>query len=296
MNLKKPAIALFFLGFAATGFAQDTETNTWMGKVFKADGLSTEWNEPLNQYNTDTKLAFALANDDKNLYVVIESLDPATTRNVLFGGITLNINTAGKKKQGVNLTFPFRNRPEMPKGGQPGDSLSVEHSAHNMPPMDMERGNLPQMPGGGIKVAGFKNIQDGVLPSGNEFGIESGMLVKPNQDLIYEIAIPLSELELSIDWKKAIAYNIKLNSAGKPNGEKGKGGPPGGGGRPGGGGGRSGGGGGMGGHGGGMGGGGMGGGMQGGPGGGGKRPPQGDGENASTKKSDFWIKYKLTKA
>lgn len=33
-------------------------------------------------FNSDTKLAFALGNDDKNLYLVVESLDEVTTGKV----------------------------------------------------------------------------------------------------------------------------------------------------------------------------------------------------------------------
>ncbi len=253
--------------------AQETETNMRMLKPFKADGISNEWNEPLNEFNSDTKLAFALANDDQNLYIVIESLDPETTMKVLSGGITLNINTTGKKKTGVELTFPLRERPPIPAEG---DKATVI-------PNDGKHEPDEKIMGKGIKVSGFKNIADGIVAPENNYGIQSGMVVKPNRDLIYELAIPLSQLQVDLNLKKPIAYNIKLNSfkrgAGKPGGmreggEHGKGG-------------------GMGGGRGGMGGGGkMGGG--GGGGRGGQRPS--GGENAVDQKSDFWIKYLLIKS
>jgi len=265
--------------------AQDIEENIRMVKPFKADGISNEWNEPLNQYNDATKLAFALANDDKNLYIIIESLDPQTTFRVLRGGITLNINTEGKKKDGLKLTFPLMERPPMPKEGE-------EHREHAVPAPD---GNTemhdPAAMNKGIHISGFKNIPDGELPAINQDGIETGMSIHPNRDLIYELSIPLAQLQVGLDLKKPLVYNIKINEPnksgfkreGKPGGE--------GAGR-----GRSGGRGGMGGGsmgGGGRGGMGGGGGRMGG-GGGGQRPQEG-GESAS-KSSDFWIKYKLVKA
>ena len=280
MNFKILSLSVFsimLVGFSVK--AQDVEENIRMVKPFKADGISSEWNEPLNQYNDATKLAFALANDDKNLYIIIESLDPQTTFSVLRGGITLNINTEGKKKDGMKLTFPLMDRPPMPKEG------------------DDHRDHAPLLPDGAtqdpvainksIRVSGFKNIADGELPAINQDGIETGMSIHPNRDLIYELSIPLAQLQVGLDLKKPLVYNIKINEPNK-SGFKREARPEGAGGGKG----RSGGRGGMGG--GGMGGGGRGGMGGGRMGGGGQRPSEG-GESGS-KSSDFWIKYKLVKA
>ncbi|KRT13294.1 hypothetical protein ASU31_25485 [Pedobacter ginsenosidimutans] len=282
MNFKILSLSVFSImsvGFSVK--AQDVEENIRMVKPFKADGISNEWNEPLNQYNDATKLAFALANDDKNLYIIIESLDPQTTFSVLRGGITLNINTEGKKKDGMKLTFPLMDRPPMPKEGD-------EHLEHT--PLSPDKDNELHDPAAmnkSIKVSGFKNIADGELPAMNQDGIETGMSIHPNRDLIYELSIPLAQLQVGLDLKKPLVYNIKINEPNK-SGFKREGRPEGAnGGR-----GRSGGRGGMGG--GGMGGGGRGGMGGGRMGGGGQRQSE-TGESAA-KSSDFWIRYKLVKA
>lgn len=276
MNFKILSLSVFSImlgGFSVK--AQDVEENIRMVKPFKADGISNEWNEPLNQYNDATKLAFALANDDKNLYIIIESLDPQTTFSVLRGGITLNINTEGKKKDGMKLTFPLMDKPPMSNEGEEHHDhvpLSPDGAIHD--PIAMNKS---------IRVSGFKNIPDGELAATTRDGIETGMSIHPNRDLIYELSIPLTQLKVGLDLKKPLVYNIKINQPnkstfkreGKPEGESG--------GR-----GRSGGRGGMGGGGrGGMGGGGR-------MGGGGQRPSEGG--ESSAKSSDFWIKYKLVKA
>jgi len=261
--------------------AQEVEEDVRMIKTFKADGISNEWDEPLNQYNDATKLAFALANDDKNLYIIIESLDPQTTFGILHGGITLNINTKGKKKDGVKLIFPLMERSPMPKDGE-----VAAVGNNNMPTHEqVERGHEQGIMNRSIKVLGFKNIVDGDLPVVNNYGIKTGMSIHPNRDLIYELSIPLSQLDVSLDLNKPIAYNIKLNQPNKPDFRK-QGMPEGGG--------RSGGRGGMGGGRMGSGGrGGMGGGKMG---GGGQRPSGAGMEGSDSRKSDFWIKYKLVKA
>lgn len=288
MNLKKILLLSPLFISARLLCAQEIETNIRMDKPFKADGISNEWNEPLNQYNDATKLAFALANDDKNLYIIIESLDPQTTFTVLRGGITLNINTEGKKKDGIKLKFPLMEMPPMPKEGDM-PSNGQEHNPNGHEEMMRD----PAAMNKSINVSGFKNIPDGDLPVDNQSGIATGMSIHPNKDLIYELSIPLAQLAVNLDMKKPLVYNIKINQPNKMAMHKE--GRSEGGGRSGGmsGGGGMGGRGGMGGGGrGGMGGGGRSGGMGGG-GRGGQRPAEG---GESSKSADFWIKYKLVKA
>ncbi|MGM9479330.1 hypothetical protein ACS5PU_23105 [Pedobacter sp. GSP4] len=278
MNPKKILLLSSLLVGAKLLSAQEIESNIRMEKPFKADGISNEWNEPLNQYNDATKLAFALANDDKNLYIIIESLDPQTTFAVLRGGITLNINIEGKKKDGMKLTFPLMERPPMPHAGE-------EHTEHT--PSTLERDNPlhdETAMNKCIRVSGFKNIADGELAADHQNGIETGLSIHPNKDLIYELSIPLEQLQVGLDMKKPLAYNIKINQPSKGSFKKEGMGEDSGrehsGGR------------------GGMGGGAMGrsgmgrGGRMGG--GGGQRPLNDAGP--SSKSSDFWIKYQLARA
>ncbi|MFC1225988.1 hypothetical protein ACFE6N_19455 [Pedobacter sp. BG31] len=282
MNLKQISLLIPLLISSSFLYAQDVEENMRMVKPFKADGISNEWNEPLSQYNDATRLAFALANDDQNLYIIIESLDPQTTFSVLSGGITLNINTAGKKKDGIQLTFPLMERPHEVKDV----NISPNHIAQ--PNIDMGMSHDPSTMNKSIRVSGFKNIVDGDLSAENQSGIETGMSIHPNKDLIYELRIPLAQLGVNVEAKKPLVYHIKINqpdrTAMHQSGRQEKGGRAGGfsGGK------------GMGGMSGGR------GGMGGGRSGGGMSRSRGQGPQESgriaTKQSDFWIKYKLVKA
>jgi len=283
MNLKKISLLIALLISSRLLYAQEVEENIRMVKPFKADGISNEWNEPLNQYNDATRLAFALANDDQNLYFIIESLDPQTTFSILSGGITLNINTAGKKKDGMKLTFPLMERPSVPKDIDASKDRYSQHTDEGMGMM-----HDPSTLNKSIRVSGFKNIADGDLPADNQTGIETGMSIHPNKDLIYELSIPLAQLGVNLDLKKPLVYNIKINQPNKTAMHKA--GKPEGGGRAGG---FSGSGKGMGGMGGGRGG--MSGGRPGGGMGGGRGQRPQEGGEFTTKPADFWIKYKLVK-
>ncbi|MBB6272688.1 hypothetical protein HDF26_003145 [Pedobacter cryoconitis] len=254
----------------------DADVNLWAGHPVKVDGVSDEWHEPLNNYNTETKLAFALANDQQNLYLIIESLDEMTTRKLMSGGLTLDINTAGKKKDGIKLNFLGMNQPPPPH--EQNDSLQ-----HHQPAIDADEHAGVHV----IQVSGFKNIPDGSLAMPNKDGIEVAAAFNKQRDYICELAIPLAQLGLKGNETKAIAYNIKINSGlehhhkDMPAGESA---PSGGRGMSGG-------------KGGGMGGGGMRGGGGGGRhGGGGRGSGNAAGVNSqNATASDFWIKYELAK-
>lgn len=270
MNRKILSV-LFFTGLASLSatsiYAQDADvdTNIWMRKPVVVDGNSQEWNEPLNNFNSETKLAFALGNDDKNLYLVIESLDEVTTGRLMRGGLTLNINTAGKKKDGIKLTFLGMQRPPVPEGG-------MDSTFHHREKTERDPGVKS------ISVSGFKNIADGILAMPNDAGIQVAAAFNQRRDYTCELAIPLAQLNLNGKEAKGIAYQLKINAPGMNQEHHREGGAP---------------------HEGGMS---RGAGMHGGGGGGrksgGGRMNSGSeheqGQNSA--KSDFWIKYELAKS
>lgn len=279
MNNKKLFI-LLFISLAGLSYTQvsaqssdpDEDINIWMPQPIVVDGISSEWHEPLNNYNTPTQLAFGIANDQQNLYIIIESLDQMTTGRLLRGGLTLNINTLGKKKDGIKLNFLGMQHPPSLKHDLPD---SLEQPGYGMEPDAHERGiNV-------IQVSGFKNIPDGTLAIPNNEGIQIAASFNKLRDYICELSIPLSQLDLKGDEVKAIAYNFKINGANKPEHDGKR--PPEDGGS----------------HGGGMGGGGgmsRGGGMGGGKHGGGMRGGgMGGDSGGGTKSSDFWVKYELAR-
>ena len=38
------------------------------------------------------------------------------------------------------------------------------------------------------------------------------MSIHPNRDLIYDLSIPLAQLQIGLDFKKPLAYNVKIIS------------------------------------------------------------------------------------
>lgn len=56
----------------------------------KIDGETTEWGDKFQAYNTATDIFYTMANDDRGLYLVVQSGDPKIIQR-LTGGITLTI-------------------------------------------------------------------------------------------------------------------------------------------------------------------------------------------------------------
>lgn len=274
------------------------EASVWAPANVKVDARLTDWGEQLQAYNKTVGVNYTLANDDKNLYLVIKATDQAITSKITAGGITLAINTEGKKSEenAYIISFPLVD----------ANSLRNQMSSFRPPAgvtggagMQMDTAALDKMRKQAvktfkeIKLVGFKDITDSVVSIYNEYGIKAGVDYDSKGAMICELAIPLKYFNTSAS-KPEFAYNLKLNGldisaminsmmagGGFPGGGPGGGnvvvvgGGPGGGGFGGGGGGFGGGGGGF---------------------GGGGRMPRGMGDmQGMTAPTDFWGKYTLAK-
>ncbi|MCY1527983.1 hypothetical protein D9M68_630730 [compost metagenome] len=62
-----------------------------------------------------------------------------------------------------------------------------------------------------IKVTGFKNITDTLISIYNEYGIKAVASFDNSGAMIYELAVPLSLMELSTDQPAAFMYQLKVN-------------------------------------------------------------------------------------
>lgn len=325
--MKKMSLMIILAAFSTQHlFAQDVklkneqpEAGIWAQPV-KVDGNLKEWNENFQAYNKQTKLFYTISNDDKNLYLVVRSTDMQTSNKIAAGGITFIINTEGKKKDkdAFKLTYPAIARTNGAGGfggfgGGPGGAGGAAGGGGFAGGF----GGGPGGPGGfrnfnatpdsatlaarhkqtidgakEIKIFGFKDITDSLVSIYNEYGIKAAIGYDAAGNYGYELAIPLTLLNISAG--NSFAYNIKVNGISLPDfgqrrdgGGNAGGGPGGGFGGPGGGGGPGAGG---------FAGGGPGGDGGRGPGGGGFGGPGGGGGFAEMfAATDFWGKYILAK-
>jgi hypothetical protein len=279
------------------------EGSVWAPAGIKVDAKMTEWNDTYQAYNKTTELYYTLSNDDKNLYLAVKSGSTQNSNKIMAGGVSLTINTADKKKDkdAFVVVFPYVNRAGRGNRGAGGAGGDRQRGAggQRLPPDSaaiaaQRKAAVAALKE--IKVFGFKDIEDSVISIYNEYSIKAAADYDAKGNLVYEIAVPLKLMGLSVENAKEFAYNLKVNGLQlgpqgiQVGGEGGFAGGGGGGGFGGGGRGGAGGGGGFGGGGGGNRGGGGGGGGGGNRGGGGGFDIQ-----AMTSPTDFWGKYILAK-
>lgn len=288
-----PLIVLLMLStlkMVAQSHLKDVQvTSVWAPADVKVDGRINEWEDHFQAYNKSTRLFYTVSNNDKYLFLAITSTDASNNNKIVAGGITLTVNTAGKKKDknAYSLTFPIVARGARGQRGQRGggarggrpqgaemDTAAVSASRKQLITSSKE-----------IKVIGFKDMTDSLISIYNEYGIKTAIGYDSLGNYSYELAIPLKLIELSIDQVQEIAYNIKVNGLANMGGGAPRGGAGGGFGAEGGGGGGFGGGGNRGG----------GGGR--GNGGGSAGAGRGSGQDMAdlTSPTDFWAKYTLAK-
>lgn len=286
--MKRPAFFIFtaclqlFVIIAATAQPR-TKNNTLQAPPadIKVDGDLKEWGDSLRYFNEEKKLNYTLANDKENLYVTMRLNDRSEQTRVLGAGLTLSIDTKGKKKGTFMLTFPMAEAGDKPNmammARKPGEENVTQEDRDQL-----LRARLTKLRE--IKVVGFKDIEGDVITTTNTYGIKAAINYDANGYLVYEASVPLKFFGDYKADKDQWAFNLKINGLTKPEikeGSPGAGGPPGGG---------------------------MGGGMRGGGGmgGGGRRGGGGmrgggapDGQNQGNDKADlfksvdFWEKFYL---
>jgi YD repeat-containing protein len=261
-----------------TGFAQDTKTLTLSAppKNIAIDGDTKEWGDSLRYYNTEKHINYAIANTKDTLYLAIRVNDRLNQMRILRGGFTFSIDTKGKKKETFSVTFPLN----VAGTKTPMENLHTDDAPTDITKQDRDelmRERLTNLRG--IKVTGFKDVEDEMMTTSNTYGFQTAVNYDQNGYLVCEAAIPLSYFHADNMTATEWAFNFKINGVQrKPEGGAGES---------------------HGGRGGGMGGGGGGGGgHRGGRGGGsGSHGQQAGGSDSGEmgKSEDFWVKYYLAK-
>jgi len=199
----------------------------------KIDGKLGEWQNPfiniqkytgfLSAFNSSSRIYYTMANDDKNLYLIVRGLGNGVSKKILAGGMTLTISHAAEKKDrkkdpgNVAFTFPVPQDPKttsfiMSTINQIADF--TDDSVANRKPIDSLNAIANKMVKNAMKeirVIGVKEIPDSVVSIYNTEGIKVAFQFIKMQPAI-EIAIPLKYLGLSADNSATFSYNIRVDA------------------------------------------------------------------------------------
>lgn len=247
------------------------------------DGDLKDWGDSLRYYNQDKQLNYGLANDQDNLYMAIRINDRSEQIRVLRAGLTLSIDTRGKKKETFTMTFPVGDQSAQGLAENAQDLQGGNNDIKQGDREELMKAKLTKLRE--IKVTGFKDIESETMTTSNTYGFKVAIDYDKDGTLVYEAAIPLKFFHADDLSKNEWAFNFKINGITRPGQDKDNGNHEG---MT-----RGGGAGGFGGGGGGGRGGRMGGGRGGRMGGGGNNAPVDRGE--LSKSVDFWEKYYLAK-
>lgn len=207
------------------------------------DGSIKEWGDSLRYFNTEKHINYALANTKDTLYMAVRTTDRSEQARILRAGLTLSINTRGKKKESYSITFPLNTNGAPTPPVRRDDNDEPAQQSHE----ELMQAVLTGLRG--IKVEGFKDIEGDMITISNTYGVHTAVDYDDKGYLICEAAIPLVLFHAGEASQSEWAFNFKINGIARPaapqgegegGGRGGRGGPGGGGGRGGGGGGHGG--------------------------------------------------------
>jgi len=181
----------------------------------KVDGKPTEWGDKLQAYNKATDVFYTIANDDNNLYLVIQATDPSIINKLVNGRVTFTINKSGKKNDNdaIAISYPVFEKNNKPGLHLTGNPKIVEGSPASIKLADsFMYANNKRMTDRikSIKVTGVKTL-DTLVSIYNEDGIKAAALF--DNKLVYtcELAVSLKLAGLSVNDPVKFTYNVMLN-------------------------------------------------------------------------------------
>ena len=92
-----------------TGRSKDIMPGTWQSQPIVIDGDSKDWPSPYPNYDAKAMVGYATSNDRQNLYISMETGDELTQMKILKQGMTVTIDTNGKKDGQLSINYPLEN-------------------------------------------------------------------------------------------------------------------------------------------------------------------------------------------
>jgi len=211
------------------------QTSVRAPATLKIDGKANDWGGQFQAYNKSTELFYTIANDDENLYLVVQAAKPRVIEKILSSGVTFTVNNAGKKsdkaKENATIIYPLINfdfiydilRKAGDKdvwSGSPGASGPARPRMVTLTRTDSTvvlANKAFYDRAKNIKTGGINDIPD-TISIYNEHQIKVAAIFDNKGGYTYELALPLKYVGLSIDRLQKFSYNIKLNNRGYTTG------------------------------------------------------------------------------
>jgi hypothetical protein len=178
---------------------------TWQATPIVIDGDSKDWPSPYPNYDAKSMVAYATSNDAHNLYITMETGDISTQVKILKQGMTVSIDTNGKKDPQFNINYPLLN-----------DNEPVDLAKQEMQSRSSAAGRLAEQKikrllqdANQFSLDGFAGCNGGFMAAQTApCGIKVSARIDEYKNLVYEVVIPFKAI-----YNKEV---ISAIDAGKP--------------------------------------------------------------------------------
>lgn len=208
----------FTLLFAANIIAQKLPNKQQVSfrapAKLKIDGIATEWGDKLQAYNKSTQIFYAISNDDKNLYLIVQAKYEEIISKIIRRGITLIVNHTVNKKdpQPVTITYPILRGSDMSRVANAIAGKFYKQPDTSYKPATVTAINNRLDAGAKtIIVKGIKALDSDTLSVYNTDGIKAAGQFDSKMLYNYELAIPIKYLDLPNNGNNPFSYQLKIN-------------------------------------------------------------------------------------
>ncbi|PZF71974.1 hypothetical protein [Taibaiella soli] len=212
-------------GLTACKSSQKTHAvanGTWQDQPIVVDGANNDWPSPYPFYDEKAKIGYVVTNDKDNLYVTMQTGDRMTIMKILRNGMTLWIDTSGKKAQNISVNYPMENADApthvQKDQTQPMDKMDADQMHKRM--LESARD---------LYLTGFKGCNGSFLiKQNNGCGVNVRMGFDEYNTLIWEAVIPFKSFYkdalAATDAHKPIGICFSIKGLQRPKTDGGSGG------------------------------------------------------------------------
>jgi hypothetical protein len=214
--MKTNIICILFLVLSINAFSQKLpnkqEKSLRAPSNIKIDGKATEWNNMFQAYNKATDVYYTLSNDDKFLYLTVQSKYHDIVDKILRGGITLTVNHTLQKKDDkhISINYPVLRDADMSTVSNMYARASTAQPDEKLTSYN-ELNTVLESKDKIINVSGIESITDPSISIYNDVDIKAASLFDDKLTYTCEIAIAIKYLNLPNDGMDAFSYQIKVN-------------------------------------------------------------------------------------
>lgn len=178
----------------------------WPTEKVKIDGIANEWANPLNFFDVKTRLMFGIANDSTALYLVFQNPDEKVQAKLFRCGMKVTL-AVKKVKRKATITYPLPHSGDEEAG--PGHEPNMVILQNNFRMQNI------------MMVAEGFALHNGMLPVSDSSSIKTAINWNENNNMIYEVAIPFTEIYGSnysaADLANEITMQVEISAMEKPH-------------------------------------------------------------------------------